>query len=1140
MPRTEAQEKAISARGHDILVSAAAGSGKTSVLVDRIISFVLEGISLQEMLVVTFTNAAAGEMKERLAKGLQKAMEASSNPETAYFLRHELRDLAASNVSTMHTFCGKILRRYHHFLDIEPNFRIITGASHTHMMNEALDRTFESFYQRSEESFFDLLMVYGTAYDDRSLKQIIRELYQTSLSKADPEAWLEHLKDRSEEGLTRAVKDHFQQVLDEIIADMNEAYQGMKMLLDENEELQGYASAVASDAKLIHALLQAQSCSFPDQLKLLNDLANQPFARLGRLGRQLSELTKEDQAVFKTLRDDGLKKAHARLKKLLPKGGFEQILQDHALQAPRTAALVDLTLAFRRAFQEDKSCKNSLDFADLEHEMIRLLKNEDVRQELKKEIKLIFFDEYQDANPVQEAIVEQLANPQGLFFVGDVKQAIYRFRQADPRIFNRRYERYGRDSVEEQVIHLSENFRSHESILTFANQVFQTLMTPRLGEVDYQAKGQALVPGLAKASNDGLEHSRVQWARILFGDLKDERYRAEGLWIAKECRRLVEEEGRRYSDMAVLLRVTNQRLHAYEDAFDELGVPYFSDHRQIEWTHLEVRLFLDFLRVIDNDERDIPLLAVLTSPFIGMNETTLARIRLLYPEDRFSSALQAVLADETAPFHEEIRSFYDRLAEHRLHLRMQGLTDFAQDFFENSGYRAYLESMAEGHERVENVQALIDLMRTFEQDHVSGLYGFLSYVEGLEREGGSALQPGLALGAEDNCVRMMSIHKSKGLGFPIVFLADMAHAMNFRDTTGAMVSHMDLGVAFEIRHPQERWHRPSFEKRVIAHAIESDTRSEEVRLLYVAMTRAKDRLYLVSGSKAGNGDEQGGLMMKQRLAMAGSFAAWMDILMTGGVLGNTLLYQEVAVDELLEGPADSEKRSPDTMERDERLMLKYRNILGFEYPYRQDTDTAFKQTVSEINAAHRLQNTTIRPWPSDQRLFPAVRPDFPRPSFLEAELHFTAAEIGSLLHKALQILPLKSYDDVSLTAALDQLCRRGLFRAEERAALDNSLLLGFFNSALGQRILASANTVEREVSFTMQYDGHIVDGQIDLIYRDEAGYHIVDFKSDREIHPDDYQWQLALYAEALQLARQTPVVSTELYWLRHRCSTRLS
>lgn len=1126
MPRTPDQDRAVKLRGTNILVSAAAGSGKTSVLVDRIISFVLEGVSLERMLVVTFTNAAAGEMRERLARGLQEALEASRDPEEKRYLRKELRDLPSAHVSTMHTFCGQELRRYHHFLDIEPNFRILTGASHAHLMDEALERTMEVAYDEGSAAFLELLTVYGGRFDDRALKQLVRALYTLSLSNPDPVAWLEALRNQ-EEAVPAALWQAFLVAAREILDDMDAVLGAMEDLLAEEPELAPYEQTIGQDAARHLALSEALDLPMEAALKALLEVGESAWARLVSLPKYLSEGAKETKALFQHLRNKGLKDLQLKLLQLCPKGGLEGMLADHALQAPRSAALVDLTLAFRETFRAAKAAKNGLDFADLEHEMIRLLAIDEVREELRSELALIFFDEYQDANPVQEAIVERLANPAGLFFVGDVKQAIYRFRQADPRIFNRRYARYLKGDGG-TVIHLSENFRSREGILTFCNRLFAPLMTLRLGDVDYRAPGQALIPGRTDGASQ--EAQEVRWARLFYGEHKEERYLAEGLWIAEECKRLAA-AGHRYSDMAILLRVTANRLAAYEEALASLGIPCFSDSRQIDWTHLEVRLFLDLLRVIDNDEKDVPLLAVLTSPFVGFSEAMLAQVRLAHPEERFAFALKAAALEE-APYSEAVAQFYAKLERHRFRLRLQGLSAFAQALFEESGYRAYLESLEAGHDRVENVQALIDLMRDFEADHVSGLFGFLAYVEGLERDGSAALQPALALGDEDNCVRLMSVHKSKGLGFPIVFLADLNHEMNFRDTSGPMISHMDLGVAFEIRHMEERWHRPSFAKRIVARAIQNDTRSEEVRLLYVAMTRAKERLYLVSSEKE-RPEEAAAMPLEVALHGASSHGEWLRLLWSAGLLGDSLAYEEVEAEGLLTDDGHSAPRPLASLPRDERLLALYREIDRFVYPYREESEAAYKQTVSELSAAQQISDAVAHPWPRDERILAKRVEPFPRPAFLEPELHFTAMEMGTLLHRAFELLPLEAYDASSLSAALDRLTARGLFRPEERAALDEGLLLAFFQSPLGARILAHRDTVEREVAFTMHYEGHLVDGQIDLLYVDQDGVHIVDFKSDRQMHPERYRLQLALYARAVTLARSQKVASVELYWLRH-------
>lgn len=1139
MKRTAAQEKAVYLRNQDILVSAAAGSGKTRVLIDRIVAMVSEEyISLEEMLVVTFTRAAAGELKDRLAKGLEDALQlavAAGDQERIKFLRHQLTALPQANVSTLHAFCAKMLRRHFQAAGVEPNFRVLQSAPASKLLNEALTDVFDAAYESGEDQFSDLIWAYGTANDDANVRRIVTRLLQAARAHPVPSAWLDQLGQEAPEVLPKAVTSAFQQVLEATAEQMMAALESMARLLEspEADRLSPYRDTLAEDQGLVTAVDQAACLQVPEALALLTDL--QP-ARLKavRLKKEDDEAVRDLQETFKRLRESGIKAPLTHLRKLLPAGGMAQVIADRQGTLPRLYALGQLTKAVMERYEALKAGKNSLDFADLETRFLALLADEESQAMIRRETAYIFFDEYQDANQIQEEIIKALATPRQLFFVGDVKQAIYRFRQSDPALFLARYHAYeGKEQGDEALIHLSENFRSQPRILHACNAVFQPLMTPALGDIDYSAPGQALVPG-----QDPSEVDRP----VEFVWLTDDQvpqdvspHYAEARWIADRIRRLVEEEGKHYRDMAVLMRTPRTHLAEYEQAFSDAEVPYYSENSLVGFENMEVRLFLDMLRVIDNDSYDEPLLAVLVSPFGGCSDDDLAKIRLQEPEGRFSAAARWVAAEGEGPTAGKLQLFYDRLDRYRLRLKMISPDLFAEELLQSSGYGDFLQAMPHGAERYANVCALIDLMRAYGDFSHAGLDGFLRHVEEIKKAPGDSLQPAVALTEQDDCVRIMSIHKSKGLGFDTVFLADLYHRFNMRDTSEALLVHPSLGCALDVVQLDKHTVRPSFEKKLSAFRMRRENISEEVRLLYVAMTRAINRLFLVGRTPEKEGPSLGDGALPFALAAGRSYGDWLHTLTEAGLLPTADLC--ITREEISWELADGQGRlQPSDLPLDPQALKELTRRLAQAYPYAEAAEEPYKKTVSQLSAENRLVDDVSGAWPTYFK-GALAKEHHRRPDFLDGKWHFTAREQGTLLHRAVQLLPNQPYTAEQLTQALEDLVQRALMTVDEVAAIERPLLLDYYASDTAAVLRQYQDSVEQEVSFTMFYEDHLIDGQIDLIYRDDAGYHIIDFKSDRQVQPEDYRLQLELYAKALAEARRVPVISKSLYWLRHGVRT---
>ena len=1138
MNYTRSQQAAIDARGEDLLISAAAGSGKTRVLVDRIVAMMVrDQVPLAEMLIVTFTNAAAGEMKARLRQGLQATVQAAEG-QARDFLLAQLEALPEAHISTMHAFCISELRRFYHVLGLDPAFRILTEATTTILREDALEEAMDAAYVEGDEGFLQLVQAYGGRSGDTALRELVRSLYSRIQAHAEPLAWLDTEAARFEGPLPEAYVTFMRTLVEETAQAMRQGLEEARRLADLLPNAEKCHAMLDEDASIVQGLVK---CSTREDLvdALMAYLPNVKWVRKPSKPRNATVDEAELDAALAALRN-GYKEQFEALKGLSIEGGSARVAADRALMAPFLRALAVLVRRYDAAYRAAKKAREGLDFNDLEHEMLRLLADEGALAAIREEIQYIFFDEYQDANPIQEAIVEKLAHPGRLFFVGDVKQAIYRFRRADPNIFNRRYARY-RDTDAGRLIFLAENFRSRGEILGFANALFRSLMTPSLGDVDYQEPGQALVCG----GDFTPDASAVQCLAVV----SDERGQEdrEAVWIAEEIMRLVASGRYDYGDIVVLMRSPRARLHAFEEVFKDRHIPYYSDNSVVGFENLEVRLFIAMLTVLANDELDEALLSALLSPFGGLTDEEIARVRLEAPETAFARACKAYLAAHEDALAAKLAQFYETLARHRHALHYDPLADVALRLFEESGYSAFLLGMEDGVERQQNVMAFIELMAEYEKGHRYGLAGFLHYVDTLKARSMDSTLPGIGLSESDHCVRIMSIHKSKGLGFKVVFLADMSHGFNLSDSRQTLVIDDQLGLAMKVVDLARGTTHAPLEKNLIALKSRRETLSEEVRLLYVALTRAIDRLYLVASFKAAQlekwQERRGSMHADGNTFRSGSsYRDWLGICLCDPAHPLSLdaqvpLYEWQIVGEEA-AKASEEAQAPGypalLAAAAPALVETIGRRFHIDYRYADATTMPYKKTVSQLTKSNQVVPDYVKQWPAYGEAVETVRGEVPVPAFIQEHLSFTGAAMGTLMHQVVQWLPLVVQDRAAIEKGLARLEAEAFLTPEERAAVDVGMLEAFYNSDFLARIVEKGRNIEHEVSFTMRQEGLMIDGQIDLFFETDEGYEIVDFKTDRQMRAERYRAQLAMYAEALSTARGKPVVHKWLYWLRHQ------
>lgn len=922
MKWTDEQTAVLESRGCNLLVAAAAGSGKTAVLVERIVRLVTEGENppgLDRILVVTFTKAAAGEMKERIRKALL-ALSANGDARA----REQLSLVSDAPISTIHSFCLTVLQENFHLAGLDPGFRVGEQAECTLMLAEAMDRLMDDCYGTDplDPAMADLLDCFTGYRDDRRLRERIAEVWRFSRSMPWPDCWMEtsvgHLlipegTDFGETIWGRILLEQAEWVLEDLVREGELACR-----LAEDAGFQGYADAFAADMESFR-ILRKTVCSGWDAV--VGQAASTAFALLKRAPKDADPLVKEQlQALRKKVKD-----GFERLRRDILSGLSETLCAEIRSEYARQAKLVSLVQALDRNYVRMKRRKNLVDFDDMEHLCLKLLVEPEragiapvlpeehavagavptpLAVEMRKRWYAVMIDEYQDSNLVQETILNAIASQDGtggnLFMVGDVKQSIYRFRQAMPELFLGKYAAYpaGPGEAARKIL-LHRNFRSRRPILDAVNLAFSRLMTARLGEMEY-TEAEALQPGAVypawKATEGApvefhlIDASSAQQAEGIRSDrdtdeedgtgeagVSDpvdsdtetisaeelESVQEEACWAACAIRNLVFGTGEdkpfevsdkagmrpvRYADCAVLLRTTSGWSQVFVEEFAMQGIPLFSDTGSGYFDSVEVGVMLSMLQILDNPLQDIPLAAVLRSPIGQWSETAIATVRQADPA---GTLMDAVRKHEGA-FSELCRSFLVRWGTWRDLARTIPVSELLDRLYEDTGYDLHAAALPQGHRRQANLRLLSERAARFETTGYRGLFQFIRYVERL-RAGKGDMDAVKMIGDGEDVVRLMSIHKSKGLEYPVVLLCGTGKTFNLRDRYNRVLLHHRYGFGPDRVLPEAGVTWPTAAKRALQAVLLREMLSEEMRILYVALTRAKEKL-LICGRMAAPSD----------------------------------------------------------------------------------------------------------------------------------------------------------------------------------------------------------------------------------------------------------------------------------------------
>ena len=1227
---TPEQRRVIEARGHSLLVSAAAGSGKTAVLVERIVSMItdpVQPIDVDRLLVVTFTNAAAAEMRERVLAALE--MRQREDPQNRH-LQRQMTLVHNASIMTIDSFCLDVIRNHFHRIGLSPGFRIADEGELILLRAEVCDTLLEDYYKEGTRKFLDFADSYSTAKSDASLCAMIEELYRYAQSYPWPEEWLalsvgQYRADSVEELEEKPWVNAFLSYLHALTKGLYDRYRSVYALTLDPDGPAVYKETVQEDLKQMEKLL---SCSDLSTWKEGLDALN--WKNLPPLRNFKGDTAKKD--AVKTCRDETKKQLQDFAKKYFSSSPQEQLAR-LGQTGEKVEMLLELVRAFGERFAEEKAKRNMLDFSDVEHYALQILVDSETREptaaaaEYRSRFAEIMIDEYQDSSYLQEAILTAVsglpAGKENRFMVGDVKQSIYRFRLARPELFTEKYASFGKGGSGRERIDLHSNFRSRGEVIEFVNAVFSRVMLPDLGKINYD-EDAALHRG-AVFPEDTAGMFRPECILVSQKESAEAKQEAEALVCAQRIHALIEGgelPGKKWSDVVILVRSLNQWAETFQRVFEREGIPLVVTSRTGYFEAGEVQTVLAFLRVLDNPCQDIPLTALMRSAIGNFSDEELAAVRAAdgqlpfwacvkeiavgaggtentkeaqkpQPPEEYAakadSAQDAQEGREPQPEREnaeagttqsgeaaaktplspglqkKVRDFYGMVDTFRARVPDTPIHLLLQQVLSETGYRDYVSALPGGERRRANLDMLVEKAIAFEKTSYHGLYHFVRYIDRLmkyEVDYGEAQMPG-----EDfDAVRLMTIHKSKGLEFPVVFVAGMARKFNTQDERGAMILHPDYGVGLKFADPDRHLQANTLIRSAFACEVKRENLGEELRVLYVALTRAKEKLILVgdseSGQKAFNrriaraGQEESGQKKELRRM---DFAQRMNAKCPWDWILPAVADCAGICELRISNPEDRERndafrtvslavRRNEVLEQlsftspqEERYFEEISRRFAWKYPYPENPLSKQKVSVSEMKQRSMEEMRQLEEEAGEEELFPEEIPVPYLPRFVKEEETAAAGALrGTAMHRFLACVDFSrlpgpgAYRETKqfIEETLQSLLAKGSMANEEAGLINEWQLRQFLASQLAGRMRAAAaeGKLFREQPFVMslpaasvgerlsvpdlarpgkpetgkaQEEQILVQGMIDAFWEEEDGIVLLDYKTDRVMTPQE-------------------------------------
>ena len=1218
MKWTKEQEQAIYEENTNILVAAAAGSGKTAVLVERIINKIInENIDIDKLLVVTFTNAAASEMRERVLNAIYEKLENDSENQN---LQRQITLLNKASICTIDSFCLDVVRNHFYELDnVSPNFRIGDTTEIELLKQEIIEEIFEKKYEEEDKDFNTLINTYTSYRDDTPLKEIILKIYNYIQSNPFPEKWLnEKIEMFNLEGKKEEYSDFsntvwgeelLKEVEEELIDDIT-ALQDIEESLSFDPELNKFWQTIRSDIDMLQTLKN----NLDNWDRAYEISKNINFVTWPR--KKIESSIKEEAKI---IRDDVKKKLNKVINKILICDSDEakQDIQDMYNVLDKLKYVI---LEFQEEFSKRKRERNIVDFNDIEHFALKILLKEteegkieptDVAKKYKEKYIEMAIDEYQDSNLVQEYILNAVSKGDNIFMVGDVKQSIYKFRQAMPELFLDKYKNYKKIEDKKQEdnlkIKLFKNFRSRENVLKFTNLIFQDIMSNLLGDIEYNQEEYlnlgAQYPEEKQNLNTeiniiDLKENEEEQSNVSTEDLNEnveneeqqeriEDIELEARFVANKIREIVQNKYQiwdakkdtyrdiKYKDIVVLLRSTSNIAPIFEQEIIRLDMPVFSDSSQEYLDSIEIQTIMSLLKIIDNPMQDIPLVTVLRSNIGKFTDDELVEIRLSDKYENYYTCMKKAKLDVNPKLKDKIQRFFESIEEWRKEQEYLSLDELIWKIYIDTGYYNYVGLMPNGALRQANLKMLFQRAKQYESSNFKGLYNFINFIEKLRLSSGD-LGAAKLIGENDDVIRIMSIHKSKGLEFPVVFLSSTGKQFNLMDLNQNILLHQEMGIGVKYINYERQVQYDTLTKTAMRNKILVETLSEEMRILYVALTRAKEKLFITGLSKdyekeAENIEKQicryPKYLDKINPILVKKYKRYLDWIMlvynyekeTAKNFVNFNIYKKKELLNSFENIKKEEIDAKEFLEKqdvDNDKIKKIEEILNWSYDYELSTTiptktsvTKIKQMQNEETVETTLDNYLIDVEKDEENKEKIQENNLPKPQFLrkEDDDKITSAQKGTLVHLCLQKLNEKQeYTLQEIKDLINELELKQIITNKEARSISIYKILAFTKSTIWKE-LRKAKTVEKEEPFYINipakeiYNQEIeedilVQGIIDLYYingNDELV--LVDYKTDyvekgkEEELLNKYRKQLDLYKRALESALNRKVDKVYIY-----------
>lgn len=1172
------QQAAIDLRNTNILVSAAAGSGKTAVLVERITRLILnKETEVDRILVVTYTNAAAGEMRSRIEEALAEAIE--SHEADGIALHDQIKLLNRANIKTFHAFCLDIIRNHFQSVNLDPNFRLTRDTDRLILIEQALDEVLETSYEEPTQNFENIVEAFSGNRNDEKLRLMIKQLYNFILSQPYPVKWLEYQME-AYSNTDHPLRTLWEKILLEQISDKIE---GAIQLLQKASELclepggpEPYIPTFTSEIQMFKRLAESAQIG----LKALEmTMTGAKFERIASIKKNERELYDEALIieVKDVIRDKMVKKQiFEGMKKFFDYKKVDRYESEMPALSEMLKELCRLTLAFEERFSELKRSKNLMDFNDLEHFAIKILEDPRICEVYRDKLDYIFVDEYQDSSAIQETIVKRIKRKNNLFMVGDVKQSIYKFRLADPELFIEKYKSYTHfDALIEDIddsdlvikklnlkltqddseqfirIDLKNNFRTRTDILDQVNTVFEQIMSEKLGDVAYDHTAKLYGKMHFEETGGPYVEVNILSKKPLDDEAEDDDAENEMRTDELEARAIANKikamigttlyfpkekvsRGCRYKDIVVLLRSSKSWTPTFEHVFMEEGVPLYADSQTGYFDALEIKMLVELLKIIDNPLQDLPLLTVLRSPVVGLEVEEIAKLKILTVGTHFYYyKCKRVVEDSNIEFSSKLRleEFLMQLEDWRDKARYLPLDELIWDVMQTSGYFNYVIAMPGGVARQANLKLLVDRATDLKNSRLFTLSHFINFIDQMTSTSGD-MGVASSIGEDEDVVRLMSIHKSKGLEFPVVILSGLGRKFNLMDTYGDLILHKNLGVGLSHVDLNLRVKSKSLPQFVLKEEMKRETLSEEMRVLYVGLTRAVDRMILFAtvndlSAKSSAWERE---INYYALYSSGGFVDWiMPAMGTNGAVTinggseTNLVQTEKKVEHnqitRYEFWEKIKEAIPGTLKVDEAIEMR----LSYELP---QIDKNFKPLKVSVSEKKRAMDDSVYSAPELSAI----------PVFLKSEQPLSSMEKGTAMHKVLERIDLRVEHSLeTVKIVIENLRKSNILSEKEGEHISAQKILSFLNNEMGIRLRQSIN-IHKERPFVLMDDEQLVQGVIDLYFEEEDGFVLIDYKTDHvgkktlsELS-DRYGIQLQYYKKAIETLSNKSVKEMHLYY----------